>query len=237
MNRPNYGIDAPGAIRNLVIIGIALVAIAIWLPKVSLAGVFNVNKTAAVTGPVLIIEALLMLAYSKFGKQHHRDRMLNMVPWKGNEIVLDVGTGAGLLMIGAAKRLTTGKSIGIDIWSARDLSDNTAQKALSNAAAEGVTELVEVINGDICSTSFADGSFDVVLSNLCLHNIENKAGRKKACTEIARILKPGGVAIISDFKNTGEYSKEFSKAGLKVEKMGVWYLKTFPPLSVIKVTK
>ena len=43
-----------------------------------------------------------------------------MIPWRGNETVLDVGTGRGLLMIGAARRLTTGISVGIDIWSAKD---------------------------------------------------------------------------------------------------------------------
>jgi arsenite methyltransferase len=37
------------------------------------------------------------------------------------ENVLDVGTGQGLLMNGAAKHLTTGKSIGIDIWISKDL--------------------------------------------------------------------------------------------------------------------
>jgi len=34
----------------------------------------------------------------------------SLVSWQGNETVLDVGTGRGLLMIGAAKKLTTGKA-------------------------------------------------------------------------------------------------------------------------------
>ena len=45
-----------------------------------------------------------MLVYSKWGKFRHRDRMLNMIAWRGDEHVLDVGTGRGLLIIGAAKR-------------------------------------------------------------------------------------------------------------------------------------
>jgi arsenite methyltransferase len=44
-----------------------------------------------------------MLAYSL--KLNIRDRMLDMIHWKGNETVLDTGTGRGLLAIGAAKRL------------------------------------------------------------------------------------------------------------------------------------
>jgi arsenite methyltransferase len=39
--------------------------------------------------------------------------MLNIISWTGNEQVLDIGTGKGLLMIGAAKRLITGKSTGL----------------------------------------------------------------------------------------------------------------------------
>jgi cyclopropane fatty-acyl-phospholipid synthase-like methyltransferase len=61
-----------------------------------------------------------MLLYARWGKFRHRDRMLNMVSWRGGEQVLDVGTGRGLLLIGAARRLSTGKSTGIDVWSAKD---------------------------------------------------------------------------------------------------------------------
>ena len=49
---------------------------------------------------------------------------------------------------------------------------------------------------------FADGTFDVVLSNQVIHNIPTREGWDKACREIARVLKPGGVAIISDFVKT-----------------------------------
>jgi cyclopropane fatty-acyl-phospholipid synthase-like methyltransferase len=43
---------------------------------------------------------------------------------RGDETVLDVGYGRGLHLIGAAKRLTTGKAPGVDIWQAEDLSGN-----------------------------------------------------------------------------------------------------------------
>jgi len=38
--------------------------------------------------------------------------------------VLDVGCGRGLLLIGAARRLTTGKAVGVDIWQAEDRVGN-----------------------------------------------------------------------------------------------------------------
>ena len=115
---------------------------------------------------------------------------------------LDVGTGRGLLMIGAAKRLSTGKAIGIDIWSKGDLSGNSRDKTLRNVELEGVSDRVEVKSDDATAMQFPDASFDVVLSNLCLHNIPSREGRDRACREIIRVLKPGGTAVIADFKNT-----------------------------------
>jgi ubiquinone/menaquinone biosynthesis C-methylase UbiE len=58
-----------------------------------------------------------------------------------------------------------------------------------------------------------------------------------ACKEIFRILKTGGEAIISDYKHTGEYKKEFEDLGMKVKKVGTYFFSTFPPLTIIKAIK
>src|SRR5262245_23242593 len=57
-----------------------------------------------------------MLWDSKIGKIRSRESLLQRITWTGQERVLDVGCGRGLMLIGAAKRLTTGKATGIDIW-------------------------------------------------------------------------------------------------------------------------
>jgi len=77
---------------------------------------------------------------------------------------------------------------------------------------------------------------DLVLSNLCIHNIPDQQGRAQACREIARVLKPGGVALISDFILTGFYRDVLRKAGLKVNRTGFDPL-TYPPLRVVKAEK
>ena len=169
----------------------------------------------ALTGIILVI---LIFLYIKVEKFRHRDRMLNMLSWKGNEQVLDIGTGKGLLMIGAARRLTSGKSSGIDIWNKTDLSNNTFEAAMRNAELEGVKNKVEIKNADAQNIPFADNSFDYVLSNLCIHNISSKKGRATACREIIRVLKPGGIALISDFMHTKEYEKEFKSQGLETNR-------------------
>lgn len=157
--------------------------------------------------------------------------------WKGNEIVLDVGTGRGLMMIGAARKLKSGKAVGIDIWSKKDLSGNSMEKTLANADLEGVRDRVEVQSGDATAMNFADGTFDVVLSNLCIHNIPTRDGRDRACREIVRVLKPGGTAVISDFIHTAHYVKAFRSAGAETTRNGMDFLFTFPPLRIIEVQK
>jgi arsenite methyltransferase len=236
--KPDYGIDAPGVVRNLFIAGVLLLVLGSLFPVLRIGPVIFLWKSGAfVTGILCLTEGVLMVVYAKHGKFLHRDRMLGMVDWKGNEAVLDVGTGRGLLMIGAAKKLTTGKAVGIDIWSTKDLSGNAMEKTLRNADLEEVRDKVDVQSGDASAMKFPDASFDVLVSNLCIHNIPTRAGRDQACREIVRVLKPGGKAIISDFIKTGDYLKAFRAAGAAASRTGWDFLRSFPPLRIIEMRK
>ncbi len=235
--KPDYGIDAPGVIRNLFVIGVVLIPLGMYLPSIRIGNVVIIlNSMAYWTGGGCLLEGILMIVYAKYGKFRHRDRMLNMIAWRGDEQVLDVGTGRGLLLIGAARRLTSGKGTGIDVWSTKDLSGNSLERTQANVEVEGVKEKVELKSDDARKLSFPNAHFDVILSNLCLHNIPDQAGRAQACREIARVLKPGGTAIISDFIRTGLYQKILAEAGLKVSRTG-FNLLSFPPLRIVRAAK
>jgi arsenite methyltransferase len=187
--KPNYGIDAPSVVRNLLVIGAALIVSGIFFPTIHLGNVTILwNRSAFWPGASCLVSGLLMLLYAKWGKFRHRDMMLNMLHWHGDERVLDVGTGRGLLLIGAARRLTTGRGTGIDVWSTRDLSGNSLVRTQANVDIEGVQDKVDLKSDDARKLSFPDASFDVVLSNLCIHNIPDADGRAQACREIARVL-------------------------------------------------
>jgi len=225
----NYGIDAPGVIRNLFLFGAALIAASLLVPVFKI-GSSSIDLSWFIwPGFVFLGESILMIVYALYGKFAHRDRMLRLVEWRGDEQVLDVGTGKGLL--------TTGTSTGIDIWNAEDLSGNNVGNALNNAELEGAADKIIIKNENAMKMSFSDNSFDVVLSNLCLHNIYHKYGRQAACSEIARVLKPCGTAIISDYKHTKEYRTNFEQMDLQTTLLPANYLTTFPPLRILIVKK
>jgi arsenite methyltransferase len=236
--KPSYGIDAPGVIRNLFLAGAFFLAIALIFPRVTIGHVeFDLTPGFLWPAGWFFLTGTLMLIYSLIGKFRHRDRMLTKVHWTGAEQALDVGAGRGLLLIGAAKRLTAGHATGIDIWNAEDLSGNGPEALKKNIALEGVGERTTILSEDAQAMSFPDAAFDVVLSNLCLHNIYNKPGRAKACGEIARVLKPGGVAVISDYKHVRQYAEVFRGAGLSVELCPLDWTGTFPPLRMLVARK
>ena len=163
--------------------------------------------------------------------------MLDGLGLTGQENLLDVGCGRGLLLIGAARRLPNGRAVGVDLWSQVDLSGNSASATLANAAAEGVPERVEVHEGDMRKLPFADASFDTVVASLSIHNIYNGEGRRKAIQEIVRVLKPGGKVALMDIRQVREYAAGLRGAGMndvKVSGLGFWI---FPPVRTVTARK
>ncbi len=209
----NYGLDAPKLVRRFTIRAILFVACGVVLY------VANVNESPrlaarsagvlAAIGLIFAIISAVMVLSSRVAKPKIRDRILDSIPWRGDEQVLDVGCGRGLFLIGAAKRLKTGKATGVDIWQTEDLSGNSVEATLANVKAAEVAGRIKIETADARKLPFAASSFDVVVSSLALHNIPSRQERTKALNEIARVLKPGGYLAIFDIFHTGEYAKTF----------------------------
>src|SRR3990170_6401725 len=124
------------------------------------------------------------------------DWIANLLELEGSAIVLDVGSGTGRTAVQMAKRLTTGRLIGIDIWDKMELSGNSPERAYKNAEIEGVRGKVEFKFGNVLEIPFDNDVFDVVTCSSVLNNLPGEKNRVKALKEIFRVLKPKGKCIL-----------------------------------------
>jgi arsenite methyltransferase len=215
--RPNYGIDSPAmVIGELALGGVACAGAwalyAIGNPHLLGVPLWGISLALGLN---LLVMAGGMLNYSLSGKLRIRDRLLRSMAWSGRERVLDVGCGRGLLLVGAAQRLTDGRAIGVDRWAPGAISGNGPAAAMRNAELAGVAEQVEVCEGDARRLPFPDATFDVALSNFVLHELDTPAERSQMLGEITRALKPGGRVALVDFIFTGEAERALRAQGMR----------------------
>lgn len=243
--KPDYGLDAPGLVRGFLLGGPALIA-AGWLlerwgftHRHSLSGAVPISLGIAMfwTGISLFLESFLLMASSYYGKFRARDLLLDGLSLTGEETLLDVGCGHGLLLIGAAKRLPRGRALGIDLWSQVDQGNNSKEATLRNAAIEGVADRVKVETGDMRQMPFADATFDAIVASLAIHNVPSREGRRQAISEIVRVLKPGGRVALMDLQKTKEYVSNLHALGLSDARSEGPIFWIFPPVRIVHAQK
>ncbi len=210
---PDYGIDFPKELRRNGLYGLGGIVMGLCLELLASGGSLGVllGTISLISGIVLVITVSLSYLASKKGKLGMRDQILAQVPWRGNEQVLDIGCGRGLMLIGAAKHLKTGMAFGVDIWLADSQWHNAIEATLSNATLEGVSDRVKVRQADARDLPFDNNTFDVVLSSWAIHTLIDPEERTQALKEIARVLKPGGRVILVDFDFVKEYVRFFEE--------------------------
>jgi arsenite methyltransferase len=208
---PDYGIDSPKELRRNGLYGLGGIAMGISLGALASGGALGIVLSAVSLVSGILLVANVTIAYwgSKSGKLRMRDQIITQLPWRGDEQVLDIGCGHGLMLIGAAKRLTTGKATGIDMWLQDSQLHNDIDLTLANASLEGVGDRVTVRRADARDLPYDNNAFDVVLSSWVIHTMTDPDDRARVLKEIARVVKPGGRVVIVDFDFVNEYVKYF----------------------------
>lgn len=105
--------------------------------------------------------------------------------------VLEIGSGPGELALEIARSLPGGEVVGVD------LAEAMIATAIERARAARLDGRVRFVLADAAALPLADASFDVAVSTLSLHHWAEPA---TVFAEIARVLRPGGVALIYDLR-------------------------------------
>jgi ubiquinone/menaquinone biosynthesis C-methylase UbiE len=92
------------------------------------------------------------------------------------------------------------------------------------------------------SLPFPPNSFDLVISNVAIHNINGRSGRERAIEEAVRVLRPGGRLMIADLRSTGLYRDLLVQLGMiDVARRGLgwrmWWTGPWLPTHLVAATK
>ncbi|HDD66777.1 MAG TPA: class I SAM-dependent methyltransferase [Nitrososphaeria archaeon] len=193
--RPYYGYPTWHVLSNIILGSIALAA--------SVIGFFAVSPLMLALMPAAAYFFWNAYLWARGGfleeKLRIREEFMRIVKPADGELVLDVGTGGGLLAIGYAKAMKSGRAVGIDLWIPA-MGRTSMETALRNAELEGVSDRVEFRRGDACSIPYPDNHFDKVVASFAIHTIPQKK-RDRAFEEMIRVLKPGGILAILEPKS------------------------------------
>ena len=124
------------------------------------------------------------------GGREATEWLLSHVDFTIDTRVLEVACNMGTTMIALAEehgcRIT-----------GLDMNPAALAKARANIEAHGLSDVVDVVEGNAMALPFPDAVFDVVINEAMLTMLprENKA---KAIAEYFRVLKPGGVLLTHD---------------------------------------
>ena len=142
----------------------------------------HIHDLAIVTNPVGTPGFFRQLDEYRYEKLNYLPRLVDFDSYRGKTL-LEIGCGAGvdLVRFARAGAIVTGV----------DLSKTAIDLARQNISQNGLDASLQIMNGE--ALQFADDSFDVVYAHGVLQYTADTA---KMVSEIHRVLRPGGEAIL-----------------------------------------
>ena len=132
--------------------------------------------------------------------------------------ILDVATGTADLAIEATK-LRPDEIVGVDI------ADRMLERGREKISKKRLKKTITLENGDSENLRFESNSFDAVTVAFGVRNFEDL---DKGLSEMNRVLKPGGIAVILEFSNPKKFP---------VKQLYNFYFKNILPLAGRMISK
>jgi arsenite methyltransferase len=214
--RGEYGIDGGmAAITALIAMGPVGLVLAGFALIHARSGHVVLAVLELSGGLVLLLTVPTYLYFTRRGKSVVWAELLDALPLRGAEHVLDMGCGRGAVLGMVAKLVPRGRAVGLDLWRSQDQSGNSPEATWRNLDREGVRNRCELQTGDMRAMPLPDSAFDLVVSSIAIHNIKSSQGRMQAIDEAVRVLRPGGQLLIADFMWTKAYAKRLREWGME----------------------
>ncbi|MGW6441930.1 class I SAM-dependent methyltransferase [Lentzea sp. NPDC055074] len=154
----------------------------------------------------------------------HRE-MVEVAGLTAGHRVLDVGCGTGNLLRSSGKRHRDVELFGVD----PDLK--MLARAEGKLRRAGLKATLD--RGFAQELEFPDASFDRVFSSLMLHHLDGPS-KVEMLAEVRRVLKPGGLLVLSDIAHHGHghAAKGIAESGFTVEPTRTRKLRMFGEIGI-----
>jgi len=139
-------------------------------------------------------------------------KAIELADIKDNQTILEMACGTGIVFEKLVRRNPNGHNFGIDL--SKDML-NRAKKRIQKLNIQNY----ELMEGNVLHIPFKINSFDIVVNNFMV-DLMPEASFDIIASEFYRILKPGGIAVISIF-SFGEK---------RVNNFWYWVAKKFPSM-------
>jgi SAM-dependent methyltransferase len=163
---------------------------------------FLVPALAALAGLFFLVFAYFAYARYQFSamggaiQSRIQSLVLDCITWDGQGKALDIGCGNAPLAIQIAKRYPRAEVTGIDYWGGA--WEYAIGVCAQNAAIEGAAGRMVFQKASAAHLPFADGAFDLAVSNLVFHEVRDVPDKAALIQEALRVVRKGGTFVFQD---------------------------------------
>jgi ribosomal protein L11 methylase PrmA len=110
--------------------------------------------------------------------------------------ILDVGCGLGFLSCVCAEYYPKARIIGFDTFKHASLKESSLAKTNNNVEILGFSERIKFQKGDVFSSDYSKGNFDLFVSNLVFHNLGRR--RFNAYERVGHWMTPKSYLVLGE---------------------------------------